>query len=153
MAHDHSVLLVPPPACRDVRTCGEACGQNENVPDRGRSRKGQNDRVPGRQDLGGRVLRNLGDNAARHAAGRVRLALGAAGGWALLHVDDDGPGVPQADRTRVFDRFVRLDEARGRVGGGSGLGLALVAELVAVSGGTVSVEDAPLGGARVTVRT
>ena len=98
-----------------------------------------------------RVLRNLGDNAARHAAGRVRLALSAADGWALLYIDDDGPGVPQAERTRVFDRFVRLDEARGRAGGGSGLGLAIVAELVAANGGTVSVEDAPLGGARLTV--
>jgi signal transduction histidine kinase len=99
-----------------------------------------------------RVLRNLGDNAARHAAGRVRLALRAADGWARLDVEDDGPGVPPAERARVFDRFVRLDEARGRVGGGSGLGLAIVAELVAAHGGSVSIEDAPLGGARVSIR-
>ena len=78
-----------------------------------------------------RVLRNLGDNAVRHARGRVALAVADRNGWAELHVDDDGPGVPAADRTRVFDRFVRLDDARGRAAGGSGLGLAIVAEVVA----------------------
>ena len=98
------------------------------------------------------MLRNLGDNAVRHARGRVALAVAARNGWAELHVDDDGPGVPAADRTRVFDRFVRLDDARGRAAGGSGLGLAIVAEVVARHGGTVVLGDGPLGGARVTVR-
>lgn len=104
-----------------------------------------------------RVLRNLGDNASRHAAHRVGLALAARDGWAELLVDDDGPGVPAADRTRVFERFVRLDEARDRrdasgPAGGSGLGLAIVAEIVAVHGGTVALAGGPLGGTRVTVR-
>ena len=99
-----------------------------------------------------RVLHNLGDNAARHARHRIAYALLDRDGFAELRVDDDGPGVPAADRVRVFDRFVRLDDARARSGGGSGLGLAIVAEIVAAHGGAVVIGDSPLGGARVTVR-
>jgi signal transduction histidine kinase len=99
-----------------------------------------------------RVLRNVGDNAARHARNRIAFELAERDGWAELHVDDDGPGVPVADRSRVFERFVRLDDARARTGGGSGLGLAIVAEVVAAHGGTAVVEDGRLGGTRVTVR-
>jgi len=99
-----------------------------------------------------RVVRNVVDNAARHAAGRVRLSLAEAGGAVVLAVEDDGPGIPEAERARVFERFVRLDDARARDDGGSGLGLAIVAEVVAAHGGTVAVGDAGLGGARVEVR-
>ena len=98
-----------------------------------------------------RVLRNLVDNAARHARSRVAFSLVEVDGAVVLDVDDDGPGVPAADRGRVFERFVRLDDARGRDGGGGGLGLAIVAELVVAHGGTVSIADSPLGGARVRV--
>jgi signal transduction histidine kinase len=108
----------------------------------------------GRRGRGGlrRVLRNLGDNAARHAAGRLAFSLAERDGQVLLWVDDDGPGIPEADRARVFERFVRLDDARARDDGGSGLGLAIVAELAAVHGGTIAVAASPLGGARVEVR-
>ncbi|GAA4700884.1 sensor histidine kinase [Phytohabitans rumicis] len=99
-----------------------------------------------------RALRNIADNAARHARGRVAFGLGEQDGWAVLHVDDDGPGIPTADRVRVFDRFVRLDDARARDTGGGGLGLAIVAEIVAAHDGQVEIADSPLGGARVTVR-
>jgi signal transduction histidine kinase len=98
-----------------------------------------------------RVLRNLGDNAARHAAGHLALSVAEGDGQVVLAVDDDGPGIPDADRERVFERFVRLDDARARDDGGSGLGLAIVAELVAAHGGTVAVASSPLGGARVQV--
>jgi signal transduction histidine kinase len=98
-----------------------------------------------------RVLRNLGDNAARHASSRISFALGERDGTAVLVVDDDGPGIPEADRERVLERFVRLDDARARDAGGSGLGLAIVAELVAAHGGTVALAGGPLGGARVEV--
>jgi signal transduction histidine kinase len=98
-----------------------------------------------------RVLRNLGDNAARHAAGRLAFSLAERDGQVLLGVDDDGPGIPEADRARVLERFVRLDDARARDDGGSGLGLAIVAELAAAHGGTVAVAASPLGGARVEV--
>ena len=109
-------------------------------------------RVLGDAEALRRVVRNLGENAARHARTRVAFTLGGVEGRARLYVDDDGPGVPEADRAHVFERFVRLDEARSRGAGGTGLGLAIVAELVAAHGGTVTVGEAPgLGGARFTV--
>jgi signal transduction histidine kinase len=98
-----------------------------------------------------RVLRNLGDNAARHARTRISFALAAHDGAVVLAVDDDGPGIPDGDRDRVLERFVRLDDARARDAGGSGLGLAIAAELVAAHGGTISIADSPLGGARIEV--
>jgi signal transduction histidine kinase len=70
----------------------------------------------------------------------------------LLAVEDDGDGVPLADRERVFDRFVRLDDARARDSGGSGLGLAIVREIAVAHGGSVAVGSAGLGGARFEVR-
>ncbi|MEU4372822.1 ATP-binding protein [Pseudonocardia alni] len=99
-----------------------------------------------------RVLRNLVDNAKRHASSTVAVSVRAEGDLAVIEVDDDGNGVPEADRARVFERFVRLDEARSRGDGGSGLGLAIVAELVAAHGGTVEATSSPeLGGARFRV--
>jgi signal transduction histidine kinase len=98
-----------------------------------------------------RMLRNLADNAARHAASAVAFGIAARDGSVVVTVDDDGPGIPAADRERVLDRFVRLADARARDEGGGGLGLAIVAELVAAHGGGVAIADAPLGGARVTV--
>jgi len=99
-----------------------------------------------------RMLRNLVDNAARHARGRVVLSLAETYGAVVLRVDDDGPGIPVEHRVRVFERFVRLDDARTRDGGGSGLGLAVVAEIAAAHGGSVTVGDSPLGGARFEMR-
>ncbi|HSE10820.1 MAG TPA: HAMP domain-containing sensor histidine kinase [Nocardioidaceae bacterium] len=98
------------------------------------------------------VVRNLLDNALRHATSEVRVSLSEDDGSAVLVVDDDGPGVPQESRTEVFRRFTRLDEARHRDSGGVGLGLAIVADVVRVHGGDVTVTDSPTGGARFTVR-
>ncbi|TCK59754.1 HAMP domain-containing sensor histidine kinase [Curtobacterium sp. PhB136] len=109
-------------------------------------------RVLGDERVLGRVVRNLIDNAARHASTGIAVGVRAVGGTAELVVDDDGAGVPPEDRQRVFDRFVRLDEARARDDGGSGLGLAIVRDAVVAHGGTVTVEDAPTGGARFVVR-
>ena len=67
-------------------------------------------------------------------------------------MDDDGNGVAPTQRELIFDRFVRLDEARNRDEGGTGLGLAIVRKVVEELGGTVTVEDAPSGGARFAVR-
>ena len=99
-----------------------------------------------------RVLRNLVDNAARHARSKVGFALAEVDGEVLLAVEDDGPGIPPDQRERVLERFVRLDDARTRDAGGSGLGLAIVAEVVAAHGGTVAVGDAAGGGARIEIR-
>jgi signal transduction histidine kinase len=98
-----------------------------------------------------RVLRNLLDNAARHADSRVDVAIRQDGANVVLTVGDDGPGVAESDRARVFDRFVRLDDDRSRGSGGAGLGLAIVAEIVAGHGGTVSVAENPGRGALFTV--
>lgn len=105
-------------------------------------------------DEGGltRLVRNLVDNAARHASSTVTLTCRETGGPALLVVDDDGPGIAPDDRGRVFERFARLDEARGAETGGTGLGLAIVAEITAAHGGTVEVGESPTGGARFVVR-
>jgi len=107
-------------------------------------------RVPGDAGLIGQVVRNLADNAARHATSTVRLSVSESE-RAIIIVEDDGEGIPVGERDRVFERFVRLDEARGRDAGGTGLGLAIVRELVAAHGGVVSVDSSPLGGARFTV--
>jgi signal transduction histidine kinase len=88
-----------------------------------------------------RLVRNLVDNAQRHAVSCVSVTVSTVDGQAVLTVDDDGPGIPEADRERVFDRFVRLDDARDRDDGGSGLGLAIVADIVRAHGGTAVVED------------
>ena len=97
-----------------------------------------------------RLVRNLGDNAARHA-GTVAFALAAEDGHVTLTVDDDGPGIPAADRERVFQRFVRLDEGRGRADGGTGLGLAIAREVARAHGGDVTLADSSLGGLRAEV--
>lgn len=98
------------------------------------------------------VVRNIVDNAARHATSTVALGVVAGAGHVDLVVDDDGHGVPAAERQRVFERFVRLDEARARDDGGSGLGLAIVREIARAHGGDTWVDDSPLGGARFVVR-
>ncbi len=97
------------------------------------------------------VVQNLVDNAVRHAAGAIALTVRSTHGGVDLVVDDDGLGIPEEHRQRVFGRFVRLDEARARDTGGSGLGLAIVSEIVGAHRGTVAVETSDLGGARFVV--
>jgi signal transduction histidine kinase len=88
-----------------------------------------------------RALRNLGDNAARHAVSRVTLSVRADSGGAHLTVADDGPGIGPDDRQRIFERFVRLDSSRAREDGGSGLGLPISREIVAGHGGEIGVAE------------
>ena len=92
-----------------------------------------------------RVLANLVDNAVRHARSNVLLAVRTEDGGAALTVTDDGPGIPAAERERVFERFARLDDARDRDAGGTGLGLAIVRELLRRSDGLISLQDNPSG--------
>jgi signal transduction histidine kinase len=92
-----------------------------------------------------RVMTNLVDNAVRHAASAVRLSAAPEREQVRITVADDGPGIPVADRERVFRRFTRLDDARAVNDGGVGLGLAIVAELVRRHGGTVRLSDADPG--------
>ncbi|GLZ42276.1 HAMP domain-containing sensor histidine kinase [Actinokineospora sp. NBRC 105648] len=106
--------------------------------------------VPGRKLALVRAFTNLVDNAERHAGGVVRVVVRTTEERVLVHVDDDGPGVPEGERDRVFERFATGRGGRGSTAG-TGLGLALVAETVAVHGGTVVCTDAPDGAARFTV--
>ncbi|MET9603819.1 HAMP domain-containing sensor histidine kinase [Streptomyces sp. NPDC006512] len=99
-----------------------------------------------------RALANLVDNALRHAGGGVVVRARAGGDWAVLEVVDDGPGIPEADRDRIFERFVRLDADRGRAGGGTGLGLAIAREIARAHGGDVRALPARGGGARLQLR-
>ena len=108
-------------------------------------------RVRGDARLLGQLVRNLADNAARHARSAVAIGVTGRGAEVVLTVDDDGAGVPPDERDRIFERFVRLDEARARDAGGSGLGLAIVRAIAEAEGGGVRVEDSPLGGARFSV--
>ncbi|MEV6415072.1 ATP-binding protein [Kribbella sp. NPDC051718] len=98
------------------------------------------------------VLRNLADNAVRAAHSKVRFTLAEEPGAATVTVEDDGDGIPERERSRVFERFVRLDASRDRGSGGSGLGLSIVQEVVRGHGGTVEISESPLGGARFVVR-
>jgi signal transduction histidine kinase len=105
----------------------------------------------GDRDALGRVVANLLDNATRHAEKAVVLTVAGDGAYQRISVRDDGPGIPAADRERVFQRFTRLDDARARDAGGSGLGLAIVRELLRRHHGTVTLGDAE-PGLRVDVR-
>ena len=108
--------------------------------------------VHGDSDQLRRVVRNLLDNALRHASHTVAIELDSIDGRVSVAVDDDGPGIAPEDQRRIFERFVRLDESRNRSGGGVGLGLPIVAELVESHGGNVRVEASKrLGGARFVV--
>lgn len=99
-----------------------------------------------------RAVENLQANARRHARRQVRTGVEVDGGAGLVVVDDDGDGVPEALRERVFERWARLDDARSRDAGGAGLGLAIARAVARGSGGDLTVEDSPLGGARFVLR-
>lgn len=110
-------------------------------------------RVSGDSRALARVIRNLVENAVRAASSQVDISVTREGSMSVLRVEDDGSGVAETDRERVFERFVRLDEARQRDAGGSGLGLAIVSDTVRAHGGTIRVDASPtLGGARFEVR-
>jgi len=97
------------------------------------------------------VVRNLLANAQRHAGpeGRVEISAAARGSRLTIRIDDDGPGIPESERERVFERFHRSEASRDRGSGGSGLGLAIAREIVELHGGRIWAEGSPLGGARL----
>ncbi|MGO4255375.1 HAMP domain-containing sensor histidine kinase [Marmoricola sp. RAF53] len=109
-------------------------------------------RTRGNPLLLAQVVGNLLSNAVRHARSEVRVSLAEKDGRVLLRVDDDGNGIPSDQREAVFERFIRLDDARDRDAGGTGLGLAIVRSVVEGAGGDVRAEEAPAGGARLIVR-
>ncbi len=93
------------------------------------------------------AVRNLVDNAAKYATSTVKISCYGKGDWVRIVVSDDGPGIPPADRERVFDRFVRLEEGRSRKKGSTGLGLSVVKTIAEQHGGTAKFVDGEIGGA------
>ncbi|MGW7498264.1 ATP-binding protein [Streptomyces luteogriseus] len=108
--------------------------------------------VTGSRGQLGRVLANLLDNAQRHARAAVTVHVRREGDWAVVGVADDGDGVPEDDRERIFERFVRLDAARSRDDGGAGLGLAIARDVAVRHGGTLTAGRGPAGGALFELR-
>ena len=106
--------------------------------------------IHGHPDSLAMSVRNVLDNAERHTATRIDLRLDAENGRAVLSISDDGSGVPAADRERIFDRFVRLDDSRARDEGGAGLGLAICRHVLDQHGGTIRADD-PAAGERGSV--
>jgi signal transduction histidine kinase len=99
----------------------------------------------------GRAVTNLLQNAAKYTRSRVELTVELVAGQVCIHVDDDGPGIPEAERKRIFEPFARLDDSRSRHSGGYGLGLAIVKRVAAWHQGTAAVEESALGGARFSI--
>jgi two-component system phosphate regulon sensor histidine kinase PhoR len=99
------------------------------------------------------ILRNLLENAINHSpeGGEIRLGAASRGGEWTITVADSGPGIPDEDLARIFERFYRVDKSRTRPGG-TGLGLAIVKHLVELHGGAVTASNRPGGGALFTIR-
>jgi two-component system sensor kinase ParS len=98
-----------------------------------------------------RAVRNLVRNALRFANNRVEVSVQHVHDKFVIHVDDDGPGIPEADHSRLFVPFARIDESRSRDSGGSGLGLAIVQRIAQWHGGLASIAISPLGGTRISI--
>lgn len=109
-------------------------------------------RVLADEALLSRAVRNAADNARRHTRTRLDFTLETHRGRVLLAVDDDGEGVPEDDRIRLFNRFERRDDDRSRQHGGAGLGLAIIAEAARDSGGSARLASSPHGGARLEIQ-
>ena len=99
-----------------------------------------------------RAISNLIRNAIRYAQHNVNVVLNISGDSCFIHVDDDGPGLPEKEKERVFEPFTRHDTSRDRRSGGYGLGLAIVRQISEWHGGKASVSESPLGGARFTIQ-
>jgi two-component system, OmpR family, osmolarity sensor histidine kinase EnvZ len=104
-----------------------------------------------RPDAFKRCLANLVSNAARFGS-TVSLTGTREPRWLIVHVDDDGPGIPEERRDDVFRPFLRLDDARNQNQIGSGLGLSIARDIAGVHGGEITLSESPLGGLRATVR-
>ena len=98
-----------------------------------------------------RVIHNLLRNASRYGKEKIKVTLQINGDEIMIYVDDDGSGIPQEDRNRVFEAFSRLDESRDRQSGGHGLGLAIAKKNIEAHKGEISISTSPSGGARFII--
>ncbi|MEO7571597.1 MAG: HAMP domain-containing sensor histidine kinase [Acidimicrobiales bacterium] len=108
--------------------------------------------VTGDPDQLARLVRNLADNAERHARSTVTFSLSERDGGVVLTVGDDGPGVPLGERDRIFEPFTRLDAARRSADGGTGLGLAIARDIAEAHGGSLELDGSAVEGARFVLR-
>jgi signal transduction histidine kinase len=108
--------------------------------------------MDGDRRLLGRAVGNLLRNAQKYAAHEVAMRVRRDDGHIEIAVEDDGPGIPEAERQRIFEPFYRLDRSRDRATGGFGLGLSIAHKAIALHGGTLMVEQSALGGARFVIR-
>lgn len=108
-------------------------------------------RVTGDANRLAQVFRNVLNNADRHADTRVDINLTTDGSAAVITIDNDGDTIPEDQREKVFDRFVRLDASRTRESGGSGLGLAISREILRAHEGTITASQAPEGHTRFRI--
>jgi len=99
-----------------------------------------------------RALENLIQNASRYGNGLVKVTMEQQEHEILIHVDDDGPGIPATDREGIFEPFTRIDSSRSRESGGFGLGLAIVRRIADAHQGVVSISSSSLGGCRFSFR-
>ncbi len=106
-------------------------------------------RVTGNMEHLRRAVKNVVENAVRHADSTIKVEMHNRGNSVEVDVSDDGDGIPEADRERVFERFARLDDARARDEGGTGLGLAIARETLERFGGSVRIDESESGGAKV----
>jgi signal transduction histidine kinase len=97
-----------------------------------------------------RALRNIVENALAYGQ-RARISVERKQGQALIIVDDDGPGIPESEREKVFKPFVRLEASRNKATGGVGLGLAIARTIVRSHGGDIALQNRPQGGLRVVI--
>jgi two-component system OmpR family sensor kinase len=98
-----------------------------------------------------RATGNLLRNAQKYGNSKVALSASRKLGGVSITVDDDGPGIPEEEREKVFEPFYRLDRSRDRSTGGFGLGLSIAAKAVSLHGGSLKIDTSPLGGARFTI--
>lgn len=139
-------------ALLDEAVAGRPLAAIEIAPSQARSPADGAVRVSGDPVALARVIGNLLDNAGRYAA-RCRVALAREGRTVSVTVEDDGPGIPDAEREAVFEPFYRLERSRNRATGGTGLGLAIARQIVEAHGGRIALDRSPaLGGARFVVR-
>ncbi|MDK9705734.1 MAG: ATP-binding protein [Desulforhopalus sp.] len=98
-----------------------------------------------------RAIGNLLQNALSYAEKDIEIVAERNGETCIIHIDDDGPGIPEADRVKVFEPFARLDASRSKASGGYGLGLAIVTRIMQWHNGQATAGNSPLGGARLTI--
>lgn len=145
-------VLSPEDLTEIARRAADTCAATAHAAGVSLDVSGESVRASADPDRLAQVIGNLLDNAVRVSprGATVGVSVSVEGGSARIAVHDEGPGIPVEQRDHIFERFARLDPARGRAGG-AGLGLAISREIVAAHGGSLALEPATDGGATFTI--